>query len=183
MRALVGVAAAAIAVAAVAGCSSGSNDSSSNSANSSNSASASNPASGSMSATESAGATSAAGNGGQNDALSPADQAVQDKINQALSAAPIKFTAESADLNDASKNALTQVAGALKDNKAKIKVETHAGYADAQKAQTLSQERADAISKALVDDGVAQDRITANATGNQTAQGEQALETQISVTP
>lgn len=182
MRALVGVAAAAIAVAVVTGCSSGSNDSSSNSANN-----GAGSASGSMSASESAGAgasgeNSSGQNGGQN-GLNPADQAIQDKINQVLQATPIKFTAENAKLNDESKNALKQIAAALKDNQAKIKVETHAGYGDAQQAQTLSQQRADAISKDLEEDGVAKDRITSSATGNQGAQGEQALETQISVNP
>lgn len=70
---------------------------------------------------------------------------------------------------------------AQQGNQVKISVATHAGYPDADQAKTLSEKRAEAISSALEGLGVSKDRVARDATGNEEAQGDQALDTQISV--
>jgi peptidoglycan-associated lipoprotein len=108
-------------------------------------------------------------------------QQTQQQIQQLLQASPLTFAPESAELSDAQKNTLQQVATAMKTTNVTVTVETHAGYPDAQQAQELSQQRADAISQALVDAGVAPDKIKTNPKGNTAAQGDAALQTQFSV--
>ena len=108
---------------------------------------------------------------------------VQREIDDLLQANPVAFTSQSAELTSASRQTLQQMASALRASGAKVTVETHAGYEDAQQAQELSEMRAAAISQALQDAGIAAEQITTNATGNTTAQGEEALNAQFTVTP
>jgi peptidoglycan-associated lipoprotein len=124
-----------------------------------------------------AGASSAPGQGA-NDAVQQATTAIQ----QALQQSPITFEPEKAELTASAKQTLDQIAKALQGNDVKLSVGTHAGYADAAKAKTLSEQRADAIATTLEGLGVAKDRVKTEATGNEKAQGDQALATQISVT-
>ena len=108
---------------------------------------------------------------------------VQRQIDDLLQANPVVFAPQGAELTSESRQTLQQMAGALKASGAKVTVETHAGYDDAQQAQELSETRAAAISQALQDAGVTAEQITTNATGNTTAQGEEALKTQFTVAP
>ena len=108
---------------------------------------------------------------------------VQQQIDDLLQANPVVFAPQGAELTSESQQTLQQMAAALKASGAKVTVETHAGYDDAQQAQELSEMRAAVISQALQDAGVAAEQITTNATGNTTAQGEEALKTQFTVAP
>jgi peptidoglycan-associated lipoprotein len=108
---------------------------------------------------------------------------VQRQIDDLLQANPVVFAPQGAELTSDSQQTLQQIAAALKASSAKVTVETHAGYDDAQQAQELSEKRAAAVSQALQDAGVAAEQITTNATGNATAQGEEALKTQFTVAP
>ncbi|AXB41350.1 hypothetical protein A4R43_01460 [Amycolatopsis albispora] len=110
----------------------------------------------------------------------PAQQ-VTTAIEQALQKAPVTFTPENAELTAEAKQSLEQIAKAMQGNEVKIKVATHAGYPDAAKAKELSEKRAEAITSAFEGFGVSKDRVQAEATGNEKAQDEQALQTQISV--
>jgi peptidoglycan-associated lipoprotein len=110
-------------------------------------------------------------------------QQTQKQVQDLLQASPVTFTPESAELSDADRKTLQQVAAAAKATNVTLSVETHAGYPDSGQAQELSQQRADAISKALVDAGVAADKVKTNPTGNTTAQGDKALLTQFTVQP
>lgn len=148
--------------------------------------------------------TGVAGCGGEDAASSAADQAraaaesareqapdvaggaaqqVQQQIDRLLQANPVTFEPESAELTEQSRQTLQQMATALKTTGAKVAVETHSGYEDAQRAQELSEKRAEAISQALQEGGAAAEQVTTNATGNTAAQGAEALKTQFSVTP
>jgi outer membrane protein OmpA-like peptidoglycan-associated protein len=114
-------------------------------------------------------------------ATADATDQVQRQIDGLLQANPVVFAPQSAELTSESQQTLEQMAAALKASGAKVTVETHAGYDDAQQAQELSETRAAAVSEALQDAGVAAEKITTNATGNTTAQGEEALKTQFTV--
>jgi peptidoglycan-associated lipoprotein len=103
-------------------------------------------------------------------------------VTAALQQAPVTFEPEKADLTAPAKQVLEQIAKAMQGNDVKLDVATHAGYPDAAKAKTLSEQRADAIATTLEGLGVAKDRVQTDATGNEKAQGDQALNTQISVT-
>ncbi|WP_116199884.1 OmpA family protein [Amycolatopsis circi] len=186
-RALVkAVVGAAAVVALVSACGSGgSNDSSGSGASGQNSAQSSgaaqsgqNGASGQNAASGENGAPGQNGAAGQN---GPAAQAVTAAIQQASQASPIKFEPEKAELTGKAKEGLAAVAKAMQGNDVKLKVVTHAGYPDADKAKKLSEERAQAISTALESDGVAKDRVQSEPSGSENAQGDQALETQLSV--
>ncbi|WP_037819754.1 OmpA family protein [Amycolatopsis sp. La24] len=185
-RALVkAVVGAAAVVALVSACGSGgSNDSSGSGASGQNTAQSSGAAQPSgANQSGDAGQNGASGqNGapGQN-AGGPAAQAVTAAIQQASQASPIKFEPEKAELTAKAKEGLAAIAKAMQGNDVKLKVETHAGYPDADKAKKLSEERAQAISTALEGDGVAKDRIQAEPSGSEKAQGDQALDTQLSV--
>ncbi|MFE0028363.1 OmpA family protein [Amycolatopsis sp. NPDC059021] len=158
------VAGAAVVAAAVTAC--GSGDSNSSSGSSSSSA-----------APPGAGAPSSAGQGAANGAVGQVNSAIE----QALQQSPLTFEPQKADLTDKGKQTVTQIAKALQGNDVKITVATHAGYPDAQQAKTLSEKRAQAIASDLEGQGVAKDRVKQEATGNEKAQGDQALNTQISV--
>ncbi|WP_284742347.1 OmpA family protein [Amycolatopsis sp. RTGN1] len=108
-------------------------------------------------------------------------QQVTASIEQALQQSPITFEPEKADLTAQATQTLGEIAKALQGNAVKISVATHAGYPDTEKAKTLSEKRAEAITSALEGLGVAKDRVAQDATGNEKAQGDQALNTQISV--
>ncbi|WP_233621805.1 OmpA family protein [Amycolatopsis sp. WAC 04182] len=110
-----------------------------------------------------------------------AAQKVTAAIQQALQQSPITFTTESAELSEKSKTALGEIAKAMQGNDVKIMVATHAGYPDAEKSKALSEKRAEAIATALEGAGVAKDRVKTEATGNEKAQGDKALDTQITV--
>ncbi|MFB9926657.1 OmpA family protein [Amycolatopsis halotolerans] len=175
-RALVkAVVGAAAVVALVSACGSGgSNDSSGSGASGQNTAQSSGAAQ-----SGEAGASGQNGAPGQNGG--PAAQAVTAAIQQASQASPIKFEPEKAELTSQAKEGLSAIAKAMQGNDVKLKVETHAGYPDAEKAKKLSEERAQAISTALEGDGVAKDRVQAEPSGSEKAQGEQALDTQLTV--
>ncbi|WP_191984439.1 OmpA family protein [Amycolatopsis eburnea] len=127
-------------------------------------------------ASSGAGAPSSAGQ-----AAGDAAQQVSTSIEQALQRAPITFESEKADLTAQATQTLGEIAKALQGNAVKITVATHAGYPDAEKAKALSEKRAEAITTALEGLGVPKDRVAQDATGNEKAQGDQALNTQISV--
>lgn len=116
-------------------------------------------------------------------AASPEDvaQQVSTSIEQALQRSPVTFEPEKAELTAQATQTLGEIAKALQGNAVKISVATHAGYPDAEKAKTLSEKRAEAIASALKGFGVPEDRVAEDATGNEKAQGDQALDTQISV--
>lgn len=126
-------------------------------------------------------ASSGAGTGDAGQAGGEAAQKVTAAIQQALQQSPITFTTESAELSEGSKTALGEVAKAMQGNDVKITVATHAGYPDAEKSKALSEKRAEAITAVLEGAGVAKDRVKTEATGSEKAQGDQALNTQISV--
>ncbi|MGV9298168.1 MULTISPECIES: OmpA family protein [Amycolatopsis] len=184
-RALVkAVVGAAAVIALVSACGSGgSNDSSGSGASGQNTAQSSGAAqpSGAAQSGENGqnGASGQNGAPGQNGG--PAAQAVTAAIQQASQASPIKFEPEKAELTSQAKEGLAAIAKAMQGNDVKLKVETHAGYPDAEKAKKLSEERAQAISTALEGDGVAKDRVQAEPSGSEKAQGEQALDTQLTV--
>ncbi|WP_233594977.1 OmpA family protein [Amycolatopsis sp. WAC 04169] len=126
-------------------------------------------------------ASSGAGTGDAGQAGGEAAQKVTAAIQQALQQSPITFTTESAELSEKSKTALGEIAKAMQGNDVKIAVATHAGYPDAEKSKALSEKRAEAITAALEAAGVAKDRVKTEATGNEKAQGDKALDTQITV--
>ncbi|WP_410599624.1 OmpA family protein [Amycolatopsis sp. lyj-90] len=126
-------------------------------------------------------ASSGAGTGDAAQTGGEAAQKVTAAIQQAIQQSPITFTTESAELSEQSKSALGEIAKALQGNDVKIAVATHAGYPDAEKSKALSEKRAEAITAVLEGAGVAKDRVKNEATGNEKAQGDQALDTQISV--
>ncbi|MEU9692319.1 OmpA family protein [Amycolatopsis japonica] len=128
-----------------------------------------------------ASASSGAGTGDAGQAGGEAAQKVTAAIQQALQQSPITFTTESAELSEKSKSALGEIAKAMQGNDVKIAVATHAGYPDAEKSKALSEKRAEAIAAALEGAGVAKDRVKTAATGNEKAQGDKALDTQITV--
>ncbi|MFC4079199.1 OmpA family protein [Amycolatopsis samaneae] len=161
---------AAVVIATVTACGSGD----SNGSGGSSSAAAPPGGSGTSSA---AGAPSSAGQGAMNGAAGQVNSAIE----QALQQSPVTFEPQKADLTDKAKQTLEQIAKAMQGNDVKITVATHAGYPDAQQAKTLSEKRAQAIASALETHGVAKDRVKEDATGSEKAQGDQALNTQISV--
>ncbi|MFD2473119.1 OmpA family protein [Amycolatopsis silviterrae] len=180
-RALVkAVVGAAAVIALVSACGSGgSNDSSGSGASGQNTAQSSGAGqSGDAGQNGASGQNGADGANGQN---GPAAQQVTAAIQQAAQASPIKFEPEKAELTAKAKEGLAAIAKAMQGNDVKLKVETHAGYPDAEKAKKLSEERAQAITTALEGDGVAKDRVQAEPSGSEKAQGEQALDTQLSV--
>ncbi|GAA3524893.1 hypothetical protein GCM10022222_04440 [Amycolatopsis ultiminotia] len=162
---------AALVAALVTACGSGGSDSS--------------DSSGSSGQNTAAPSSSGAGASGDNAQGGADDQAVQQAntaIQQATQQAPITFTTEKTELTAESKQTLAAIAKALQGNAVKLKVETHAGYSDAQQSKELSEKRAQAISSELEQAGLGKDRIQTEATGNEKAQGAQALETQFSAT-
>ncbi|GAB3364087.1 OmpA family protein [Amycolatopsis echigonensis] len=183
-RALVkAVVGAAAVIALVSACGSGgSNTSSGSGASGQNTAQSSGAAqpSGAAQSGE-AGQNGASGQNGAPGQNSPAAQAVTAAIQQASQASPIKFEPEKAELTGQAKEGLAAIAKAMQGNDVKLKVETHAGYPDAEKAKKLSEQRAEAITSALEADGVAKDRVQAEPSGSEKAQGDQALDTQLSV--
>lgn len=112
-----------------------------------------------------------------------AAQQVTASIEQTSRQSPITFEPEKAELTAPATQALGQIAKALQGNDVRISVFTHAGYPDAEKATTLSEKRAEVITSALERLGVSKERVAQDATGNQKARGDQALNTQISVAP
>jgi peptidoglycan-associated lipoprotein len=165
------VAGAAMVVALAAGC--GSEDSN-DSADTNGSASASSDSGDSGDGT---GASDDAGGAGGGSAA----EMVSAAIEQATRAAPVTFAPESPELSESAKQSLKTIADAMKGNDVKLAVSTSAGYPDAAQSKALSEQRAQAIVAAFEEYGVAADRITTQATGNENAQGEQALQTQITV--
>ncbi|MFI6306667.1 OmpA family protein [Amycolatopsis thailandensis] len=125
--------------------------------------------------------SSGAGTGDAGQAGGEAAQKVTAAIQQALQQSPVMFTTESAELSEKSKSALGEIAKAMQGNDVKIAVATHAGYPDAEKSKALSEKRAEAIGAAFEGAGVAKDRVKSEATGNEKAQGDKALDTQITV--
>jgi peptidoglycan-associated lipoprotein len=114
-------------------------------------------------------------------AAGAAIEQVQRQIDDLLQANPVVFAPQSAELTSGSQQTLDLMAPVLMASGAKVTIETHAGYDDAQQAQELSEKRAAAISQTLQDAGVRAEQITTNATGNTTAQGDEALKTQFTV--
>ena len=115
----------------------------------------------------------------QNAAGQAAGGAVQ-KIQDLVQVHPVTFTSQSAELSGQDTQTLQQVATVLKATGATATISTHAGYPDAAQAQQLSQQRADSIAKALQAAGVDASKLKEQPTGNTTAQGDQALQSQIS---
>lgn len=162
-----GIAVVAFAVLTVAGCGDDNKDGNAG-ANAQASSAASSAAPGQGSA--------APGDGAQNgQADAAAVQGLQTKLDEILTASPVKFSPESAELTGESEATLKKVAEAAAAAPAvKLEVGTHAGYPDAAMATELSQKRADAVSKALTTGGVAADRIVAKAEGNEGVGGDDA---------
>lgn len=171
------VAGAAVIVAMAAGCGSGdSNDSADT--NGSASATSDSGASGTgADASGDAGASGASEGAGGGDAAAKVSTAIE----EATQAAPVTFTPESPELSDSAKQTIKTIADAMQGNDVKLMVSTSAGYPDAARSKALSEQRAQAIVAAFGEYGVTADRITTQATGNEKAQGEQALRTQITV--
>lgn len=130
---------------------------------------------------EAAGQAADAAAGAAASAAAGAGQQVQQQVEQLLAANPITFTPESAELTAQNAQTLQQIGVALAATGAGITVVTHSGYEDAAQAQELSEKRAEAISQALQDAGVAADKITTEAKGNTVKQGAAALETDLQV--
>ncbi|WP_020658605.1 OmpA family protein [Amycolatopsis benzoatilytica] len=175
-RTIVLAIAGAAAVAALAsGCGSGGSNDGSGASGKNTSASASGAA---QSGAEQSGA---AGQNGMSGPDSAAGKQVTAAIEQAAQQSPLKFEPEKAELTGQAKEGLKGIAKAMQGNEVKLKVATHAGYSDAAKSKQLSEQRAEAITTALESDGVVKDRVQSEPTGNEKAQGEQALDTQLSV--
>ncbi|WP_051174154.1 OmpA family protein [Amycolatopsis orientalis] len=158
-----GVALAAFAVLAVAGCGDDDKDKGSAAASSAASAVASGqngmPADGAQN--------------GQPDAA--AVQGLQAKIDEIVNASPVRFSPQSAELTDEAKATLKKVAkAAAAAPSVKVAVDTHAGYPDAAMATDLSQKRADAVREILTAGGIAGDRIKAKAEGSEGVGGDDA---------
>lgn len=106
---------------------------------------------------------------------------VGETIEQAMMDGPIRFQPQSAEFAPGSRETLEKIANALQGNEVTIKVTTSAGYADVNEALTLSEQRAETIKSALEGFGVEADRIEADPTGNENAEGADALDTEITV--
>src|SRR5882757_1175799 len=118
--------------------------------------------------------------GAAQNVLDQAPGALGERIQAVLRAHPVTFTPQSADLSSEDSQTLQQIAAAMKASNAPVTVVTHAGYPDTAQAQQLSQQRADNIAKALTDAGADASRIKAEPKGNTAAQGDEALRSQIS---
>lgn len=101
------------------------------------------------------------------------NQELQGKIDQILQQSPLQFEAQSAELTDQANQTLQQVADAAKEApEAKLSVNATAGYEDPGQAQELAQQRADGVKQQLTEKGLAPDQVEANAMGNQDVQGD-----------
>jgi outer membrane protein OmpA-like peptidoglycan-associated protein len=120
----------------------------------------------------------AAANAGKGDSDQP-HASVGQQLEALQRAHPVTFSSQSAELSSQDSQTLQQAAAMLKAAPANVTVVTHAGYANAGQAQQLSEQRADAIAKVLETAGVDRSHIKTQPTGNTTAQGEQALQAQI----
>ncbi|WP_410656244.1 OmpA family protein [Amycolatopsis sp. lyj-112] len=172
-----GIAVVAFAVLTVAGC--GDDDKDANAGgNAQASSAASAVAPGQGSAAPGDGAQNGDNQNGDNQNGQPdaaAVQGLQTKLDEILTASPVKFSPQSADLTDEGEATLKKVAEAAAAAPAvKLEVGTHAGYPDAAMATELSQKRADAVSKVLTTGGVAADRIMAKAEGSEGVGGDDA---------
>jgi outer membrane protein OmpA-like peptidoglycan-associated protein len=101
----------------------------------------------------------------------PADKpSLQAEINRMLAAGPITFAPGSARLTDAGERAAVQVAGLIAGSPvtSKIEVDGHAARAsgDRQSALKLSEDRATAVAKLLVKNGVPASRVSAKGYGD-----------------
>lgn len=174
-----GIAVAAFALAALAGCGdegggNGSDTGAENNAPTTAASEMSSPAPSSMASGESGAPTNDSG----------AQGGLQAKLDEILKGSAITFQAQSAELTEEAKQSLQQVAEAVSANQdAKIEVVGTAGYEDADKATQLGQERADAVRQELVAAGVAEDRIEAVSKGNEDVLGnpEKAVTADIRV--
>lgn len=167
---ITGIAAAALALGVLAGCSEGGGTGGSDT---DQSASASAPATGTS---ESASAEPGTGEDGA------AGGALQGQIDKLLEGAPISFAWESAELNDESKATLKKVAeAAAKDEAVKLSIKATAGNADADAAKALSQKRVDAVIKELTANGVAEDRLQGEALGNEGVSGDKQAATTVEI--
>jgi outer membrane protein OmpA-like peptidoglycan-associated protein len=117
--------------------------------------------------------------GGAADAAKGAGSAASGQLQDILSANPVTFTSQSAALSAKDTKTLQQIGGVLKSTGAPVTVTTYAGYPDAAKARQLSQQRVEAIVKALEAAGVDAAKITKKAEGN-AVQGDEALKAKIS---
>lgn len=107
---------------------------------------------------------------------------LQSTIDELLSASPVAFTPESAELSAESKETLKKIAeAAAKVKDAKLAITTKAGYEDAAKAKKLSEERLDAITAELASAGLGKDRIEGTAEGNEKAKDVTALQVDFAV--
>jgi outer membrane protein OmpA-like peptidoglycan-associated protein len=163
-----GVAVAAVALAALAGCGGddGGNVPGSGAENNAPTTAASemsSPAPSSMASSESDAPAEDSGTQG----------GLEAKLDEILQGSAITFEVQSAELTEEAKQTLQQVAEVVSANQdAKVEVVGTAGYEDADKATQLGQERADAVRDELVSAGVAEDRIEAVSKGNEDVLGD-----------
>lgn len=116
------------------------------------------------------GADTAEGAGAQGGAAG-----LQATIDGLLETAPISFTPESAELSAESKESLRKIAeAATKEGSSKLEIVTHAGYEDAERSMTLSQERLDAVLAELTAAGLPEDRVQGAAKGNENMLDQEA---------
>ena len=127
-------------------------------------------------------AQNAAGQAGQaaQNAAGQAAGAASQKIQELVQVHPVTFTSQSAELSSEDTQTLRQIAAVQKATGAAVTISTHAGYPDAEQAQQLSRQRAENIAKAMQDAGADASKLKTQPTGNSTAQGDQALRTEIS---
>jgi len=171
MRPSLGMTAAAVVLAGLAGCSSA-QDAAGQAAGAAQNAG--NQAAG---AAQNAGGQAA---GAAQNVLDQAPGALGERIRAVLQAHPVTFTSQSAELSSEDNQTLQQIAAAMKASNAPVTVVTHAGYPDAAQAQQLSQQRADNVAKVLTDAGADAARIKTEPKGNTTARGDDALRSEIS---
>lgn len=179
-KGIAGLAAAALAIAGLAGCGDDNNQSGSGNGNASSSASAPAPNSqGDQNGQN--------GQNGQNDPNgaqngSPAAQALQQKLDELTNAAPIMFEREKTELTAQSKETVKKAAEAAAGAAGtKLEVTASAGYDDAAKATEVSQKRAEAVVKEMTENGVPADRVTAKGTGNQGVVGDEKAATSVKI--
>ena len=118
--------------------------------------------------------------GAGQDAAGQASGAAGQKIQELVRVHPVAFTSQSAELTSQDTQTLQQVAAVLKTTGATATISTHAGYPDAAQAQQLSQQRAENIAKALREAGADESKLKTQPNGNSAAQGDEALQSQIS---
>ncbi|NLU83828.1 OmpA family protein [Rhodococcus sp. HNM0569] len=96
-------------------------------------------------------------------ATDSAGDSVRDGVNSVIEKTPVTFDAGSAELGTMQDVTLTAVATALKTGDDKVEIKT---YASGDDADALAQARGDAVKGKLVDEGVAEDRLTVTAQGD-----------------